>query len=423
VAGVGVGLTPAWRAASDGLSGAINRELSAGEPRKARIRQALVVIQMAVATVVLVGVGVSIRSFIKLREVPLGFSARHLTFTGVDLRRSGFDERTGPAFYERMRQRVAAMPDVGAATIADEAPMLGFNRDRVLSEGEPPAPDGHGTETPYSVVDASYFSTLGIDVLEGRTFDSRDRRGSPEVVVINATMARQRWPGRDPVGQRLRIENGNRLVHVIGVVADGKYEDITETQLPFMYFALAQHYLHDITVIASPRGLAAPARDAITRALVEIHPTIVFGGIGSMTLDDLLEVSLVLPRTIVGTNLTFAVLTLALALLGLYSTVFYAVSQRRKEMGIRTALGAQPRDLFTLVLRQTGWVALAGTTLGVAAGMALLPLASSIFYGIGSSEPAVVVAVALTSALVALFTTYAVARQWIGLSSTEMLRE
>ena len=112
--------------------------------------------------------------------------------------------------------------------------MSGFPRDRVLTDGEPPPPDGHGADTRYSVVDPTYFSTLGIDIVSGRGFDSRDRSGSVEVVIVNATMARQRWPGRDPIGKRLRIENGNRLVQVVGVVPDGKYEDVTEEPLPFM---------------------------------------------------------------------------------------------------------------------------------------------------------------------------------------------
>ena len=415
--GFAVGLAPAWRAASDGLSGAINRELAAGEPRKARIRQVLVVIQMAVATVVLVGVGVSIRSFINLRHAPLGFSARQLAFVGVDLHRSGFDGRTGPAFYERMRQRLAVVPGVEAVTLADEPPMAGFPRDRVLTEGErrrrtATAPRRH-TRSSTRAISRPSASTSS----RAAAFDSRDQSGSVEVVIVNATMARQRWPGRDPIGKRLRIENGNRLVQVIGVVPDGKYEDVTEEPLPFMYFTLAQHYLPDITVIARTRGTAVPARDTLTRALLEMDPTIVFGGIGTMTLDDLLELSLLLPRAIVATTLVFGVLTLALAVLGLYSTVFYSVSQRKKEMGIRMALGAQPRDLFALVLKQTGWVAATGAILGMAAGMALLPLASSIFYGIGAVEPLVVSAVAMCSVVVALSTTYLVARQWMGLSS------
>jgi ABC-type antimicrobial peptide transport system permease subunit len=352
----------------------------------------------------------------------LGFSARHLFFVGVDLRRSGFDARTGPAFSERMRRHVAELPGVEAATLADNPPLAGFSHDHVATEGEPLSPDGHGSETPYSVVDASYFSALGIELLQGRTFDSRDKADGPEVVVINATMARQRWPGRNPIGQALRIENGNRPVQVIGVVSDGKYEDITEPQRPFMYFALAQHYLPDITVIARPRQAAPLPRETILKALADVQPEIVLGGIGAMTLDDLLSLSLLLPRAIVVTTVTFGVLTLALAVLGLYSTVFYSVSQRTKEMGIRMALGAQSRDIFALVLRQTGLVAVAGATLGAGAGMALLPLAASIFYGIGAIEPVVIGLVSIVSIMVALATTYAVARQWMGLSSIEMLR-
>ena len=406
-AGVAVGVGPALRGAADGLSGAINRELSTAEPRKARIRHALVVIQMAVATVVLVGVGVSIHSLVNLRHVPLGFSARNLVFAGVDMRRSGYDERTGPAFYQRMLERVRATPGVEAVTIASEAPMLGYSTDNVIADGDPPPADGHGAPTPYMVVDDRYFATLGIGVLQGRTFDSRDQHGRTEVVVINATLARQHWPGGDPLGRRLRIENGHRLVEVIGVVPDGRYGDVDEDQLPFMYFALAQHYLPDATIIARSNG----ARDTVMLALQDV-PNIVFGGIGMMTLDDVLGLSLFLPRTIVWTTMVFGVLAFGLAAVGLYSTVFYSVSQRRMEIGIRTALGATPRHLFGLVLRESGWVALAGAGVGLLSGLALLPLASSIFFGIGSIEPLVLLPVACTSAAIALATTYLVVRPW-----------
>ena len=416
-AGVAVGVGPALRGAADGLSGAINRELSTAEPRKARIRHALVVIQMAVATVVLVGVGVSIHSLVNLRHVPLGFSARNLVFAGVDMRRSGYDERTGPAFYQRMLERVRATPGVEAVTIASEAPMLGYSTDNVIADGDPPPADGHGAPTPYMVVDDRYFATLGIGVLQGRTFDSRDQHGRTEVVVINATLARQHWPGGDPLGRRLRIENGHRLVEVIGVVPDGRYGDVDEDQLPFMYFALAQHYLPDATIIARSNG----ARDTVMLALQDV-PNIVFGGIGMMTLDDVLGLSLFLPRTIVWTTMVFGVLAFGLAAVGLYSTVFYSVSQRRMEIGIRTALGATPRHLFGLVLRESGWVALAGAVVGLLSGLALLPLASSIFFGIGSIEPLVLLPVACTSAAIALSTTYLVVRPWTRVAVLELLR-
>jgi ABC-type antimicrobial peptide transport system permease subunit len=316
-----------------------------------------------------------------------------------------------------MRERLLATPDIEAVALAGDAPLLGYSTDHVVADGDPPPADGHGAPTPYFVVDERYFTTLGIRVLQGRTFDSRDRQDRTEAVVINSTLAHQHWPGRDPLGRRLRIENGHRLVEVIGVVADGRYGDIAEDQQPFMYFALAQHYLPDVTVIVRTNG----TRDTVIRALDGL-PHVVFGGVGIMTLDDVLGLSLILPRTIVWTTIVFGILAFGLAAFGLYSTVFYAVSQRRMEIGIRTALGATPRHLFTLVLRESGWVALVGAVVGLGSGLSLLPLASSIFYGIGSTEPIVLVSVALASAAVALATTYMVVRPWTRLAVLDLLR-
>jgi predicted permease len=421
VAGIAVGMAPAWRAASDGVSGALNREVSAREPRMGRIRNVLVVMQMTVATLAMVGVGVSIQSLKNLERVSLGFSARNLVFTGVDMRRSGYDERTGRQFYERIRQRLAQMPDIDAVSLVDGPAMgNGFGREYVVAEHDTLPPRTRGAETRFSVVDDRYFSTLGISLLAGRTFAADDRIRNPEVVVINATMARRHWAGRDPVGQRLRIENGNRLMQVIGVVADGKYDDVEEPQLPFMYFALGQHYLADIVVIARTRD-ARPAPDMVARALLATEPNVIFGGLGLMTLDRLLAMQLFLPRAIVVTVIGFGALTLALAIVGLYSTVFYSVSQRRHEMGIRVALGAQPRDLFMIVLGQTARVASLGATLGVAAGSASLPLVTSLFYGIRPVEPMVVAAVACASVAVALVTAYLAARPWTRMSALDMV--
>ncbi len=419
-AGLAVGLAPAWRAAQDGLSGAINRELSIGEPRKARVRSVLVVIQMAVAALVMVGLGVAVRSFVSLERAPLGFSARHLAYASVNLARSGYTEATGRQFYQRIRERVAALPGVEAVTLADSAPLAGAGRDSVRAEGGPTSANDGGTQTSYAVVGDQYFATIGIGLTGGRLFDSRDRIGGPEVVVINATLARQLWPQTTPVGRRIRVAHGDRVVQVIGVVQDSKYEDVTEDPSPFMYFALAQRYEPALTVIVRSSGEHVPGADAIMRALFDLDPNIV--GTGFLTLDDLLRLSLLLPRTIAITATVFGLLTLGLAVLGLYSTVFYSVSQRKAEMAIRSALGAGTLDIFAAVLRHTVWVAVIGTVLGLGAGLALLPLASSIFFGIGAVEPGVVGTVALTSMLVALATTYVVARPWTRMASIDILR-
>jgi predicted permease len=229
VAGVAIGIAPACRVAAGGISSALNAEASGSGPRRSRMRSLLVVVQIAVATLVMMGVGASVLSLRNLVQVPLGFSARHLVLTGVEMRRSGYDERTGRPFYERMRQRVMALPEVEAVTLAIGPPLgNGWGRDYVAAEGAVLPPGVRGAETPYAIVDDRYFSTLGINVLAGRTFDAGDRAGHPEVAVINATMARRHWPDQDPLGRRLRIETRNRLVQVVGVVADGKYENVDE---------------------------------------------------------------------------------------------------------------------------------------------------------------------------------------------------
>jgi putative ABC transport system permease protein len=423
VSGLTVGLLPAWRSAAHGLSGALNRESIAAEPNRGRTRSALVITQMAIAILVLVAMGISVQSLLNLERAPLGFSARNLRFALVLMGQSGYDERTGPPLYERIRRRIGAIPGVEAVSLIDGPPLFnGRGRDYVMAEHEMPGAAGRGAETRLSVVDSAYFSTLGIDLRAGRTFDTRDRSNSPEVVVINETMARRHWAGRDPIGQRLRIENGNRLVQVIGVVADGKYDEIDEDQLPFMYFSLDQHYLAQVVLAVRLEPASAVSVTTMTKALREMEPNLGAVEFGGSTFDDLLALHLYLPRLIVKTVSVFGGFTLVLAVVGLYSSVFYSVSQRRGEIGIRIALGAQPRDLFLMVLRETTWLALGGAAVGTAAGLALLPLVASAFYGIRPVEPVVIAVVACVSVLVSLLTAYIAARPLTRMSAAGAIR-
>jgi ABC-type antimicrobial peptide transport system permease subunit len=163
-------------------------------------------------------------------------------------------------------------------------------------------------------------------------------------------------------------------------------------------------------------------RDAVMLALFDLQPSLAIGGVGLTTLDDTLRLSLMLPRIVATTTIVFSLVTLALAVFGLYSTVFYAVSQRRMEMGIRATLGATPRDLFALVLREAGWRAGTGAAVGLALGFAVVPIASSVFYGIGTVEPTAIMGVALVSGLVVIATSYVVARPWMRRTAIDLLR-
>jgi predicted permease len=417
VAGIVIGLPPALRGASDGLSGALNRGKAIGDPGKSRLRGVLVLLQMAVVTVVLGGMGVSLHSLFKLRHLPLGFTARDLVYGGVDLRRSGYDEAHAPAFMEKMRARIAAHPGVDGVTLASDPPMMGYSLDHMTIAGTTP-PAGGGSDMPYLVVDDGYFSMLGITLLQGRTFDSRDRVRGNDVAVVSLAFADRYLPGQDPIGRRLRRQSNGRHVEVIGVVADGKYSEIDEDVVPMVYLPLAQNAVAIVTVIAKTRG----PRDTVLLALQEMEPRLVPGGVGLLTLDDALRLSTMVPLTIVWMTLSFGLIAIAMAVFGLYSTVFYAVSQRRMEFGIRTTLGASPRDLYAMVLSQTGWLAVCGALGGVAAGFAIMPLAASVFYGIARVELLAMVAAASGAAAILILTTYSVVRPWTRIAAMDLLR-
>lgn len=416
VSGVLIGLPPALRGASDGLAGAINREKAAGDPRTSRLRGVLILVQMAVATVVLACVGISLHSLFNLRHLPLGFTARHLVYGGVDLRRSGFDAARAPAFMEKMRARVAALPGVDGVALASDPPLMGYSMDRMTIDALPPPADGRGHEMPYLVVDERYFSTLGVALLQGRTFDSRDRAGRAEVAVVNRQFARRYCPDQNAIGHRIRRQSDGHLLAIVGVVVDGKYGDIDEEPVSMVYLPLAQRDVPSVTVIARSNG----PRDSVVLALEEMEPRIVLGG--AMTLDDALRLSTMLPLAIVWTTLVFAFIAVAMSIFGLYSTVFYAVTQRRTEIGIRVTLGASTRDLFGLVLRQTGWLAALGAIGGLASGFALMPLAASIFYGVAPVEPMAMAGAAVGVSALVLCTTYRVVRPWTRLAAMDLLR-
>jgi predicted permease len=418
VVGVGVGLPPALRGASDGLSSAITREIVVGDARKSRLRHALIVIQMAVATVVLAVIGASLHSLFSLRHLPLGFTARHLVYCGLDVRRSGYDRDHAPAFLERVRARVSAIPGVDGVTLASDPPMMGYSMDQ-LTIDDAPLVNGRGNDMPYLVVDERYFSTIGVTVLRGRTFDSRDRAGGTDTAVVNETFVHRYFPDREPVGRRVRRLSDRRLIEIIVIVADGKYNEIDEAPIPLMYLSLAQQDAPIVTVIARSSG----PRDAVLLALGEMDPHIVYGGVGAMTLDEALRVSTLLPLAIAWTTLVFGIIAIAMAMFGLYSTVFYGVSQRRRELAIRMALGASPRDLFAMVLGQTSRLAAAGAAIGLASGFALMPLAAAIFYGIAPVEPLAIGGAVLCVTAVLVLTTYSVVRPWTRLAAMDLLRQ
>jgi hypothetical protein len=274
----------------------------------------------------------------------------------------------------------------------------------------------------YNLVDDNYFSVLGLPVLPGRIFDSTDGEHSSEVVIINRTLARKFWPDQDVIGKRLRIERGNRLVQIVGVVPDSKYDDLDEPQLPFMYLAIRQHprEAEDLAFTFATGGKPRLWVEPILNRIHKVNPQAYCFMTG--TFEDQLNLALLLPRIIFACVSGFGLLALLLSMAGIYATTSYSVGERKKEIGIRLALGAQPRQLMASLLRQSIVITGVGLAVGIGLGVAMSALLGSLLFGIRPVETGVLVGVVTLTATMALVTAYLAARPWVKIDPLEAVR-
>ena len=418
--GLATGLAPGLHASTPNLAAALSGEVAIGGTRKGRARNLLVVMQVAACTVVLIGVGLCLQSLHNLRQVNLGFSARNVAIYSVNnMQENGISEQHGRAIYSRVRESVSQLPGVESVSLSDSYPLSGSGTtDQVLFEGTT-ANGGRGVSIAYGVVDGNYFSTLGIPLLTGRIFTASDTEKSPEVILINRTMSEKYWPNQSPVGRTVGIENGKRHVTVIGVVGDTKYSDVDEAPQPHMYLAFTQHYQPGFTILVRTSGNPTQWSSAISETLHNLSPEL---GYLNITMGEWLEFALYVPRLTLICVSAFGVLAFVLAAVGLYGAVFYSVSERTREMGIRVALGAEPWDLWKLVLRQTSTITAIGIFLGIAGGVGAGVLARSMLYKIQIVEWFVFFGVAFTMIAMTLITAYSAARPWMRVDPMKAVR-
>ena len=417
-AGLATGLVPGLYSSTPNLASALSGELAVGARRKGRIRNSLVAAQVAVCTLVFIGVGLCFRSLANLRHVDLGFSTRNIAIWNAGLQ--SLSEDRGRELCAKIRETASETSGVESVSLAGDIPVsqneASVERVRV---GNSSAPAGGDESIAFAMVDENYFSTLGIPLLMGRVFGSADAPKAPEVIIVNQRMGAEYWPGQNPVGKTVEVENGHRRATVVGVVADGKYVDIDEPPRPFMYFDLNQHYQSAVYLLVRTNGAPRPWLTPLSEALEKAAPGLPFL---AMTIDDWLDFALFVPRITLFCIVGFGGLAFMLAAVGLYGAVFYSVSERKKELGVRAALGASPRDLWNMILRQTGAVAATGVSLGILAGVIASALVRSLLYGIRPVEWTVFAAVALTMGSMTALTAYSAARPWLGTDPMDAVR-
>lgn len=420
--GFATGLAPGLQASTPNLAAAMSGEIAIGGTRKGRIRSLLVVMQVAACTVVLIGVGLCLKSLLNLRKENFGFSARNVAiYTFNNSPDNGYSEQKGREFYTLLREAVTHLPGVESISLADMYPLgMGGNSgaQRVRIDGGI-ADSNHGDSIGFGNVDAAYFSTLGIPILGGRVFKESDTAKTPEVIVINQTMARKYWPNQDPIGKTVHHEHGKTFATVVGLVGDTKVTDVDEEVKPLMYFAFSQHYQPRFSALVRTKGSPAQWMNPIAEAVRKLDPEL---GYQSLTMNENLGFAFYVPRLVLVCVSAFGALAFFLAAIGLYGAVFYSVSERTREMGIRVALGAQQSDLWKLIFRQTSAITSIGLVLGIAGGIGASILARSLLYQIQSVEWLVLVGVAFVMLAMTIITAYSAARPWMRADPMQSVR-
>ena len=414
VTGLIFGLAPALEASSFGVSEALKEgsRSSSGQGR-GRLRNTLVVGEMALALVLLVGAGLLIRSFASLTSVDPGFNAVHLLTMNVNLPDSRYQTLARMIAFERQAlDRLAALPGVEHAAAVFGLPFGEMLISGDISvEGQPSARAGARK----LVVSSDYFRTLGMPLVEGRFFNDHDSESSPHVIIVSQSVAKHLWPHDDPIGRHID-PSGNTTSNwytVVGVVGDVKQQSLDESVNPVIYTPYAQSpipfMMQDITFVVrtapDPAALIGPAR----RAIDAVDPNLpVFD---AASLSQLVSDTVEEPRFNTFLLGVFATLALLLAIVGIYGVMSYATAQRTHEIGIRMALGAERKNVLKLVVGQGIRLTLAGVGIGLAGAFVLTRLLAKFLYGVGPLDAATFAAAVVLITAVALLATYIPARR------------
>ncbi len=413
--GLFVGMMPALRAARTNVSSVLHEggRASSSGPRRQFARNVLVVAQVAGSFVLLIVAGLFIRSLEKAEKMNIGFNPEHVLDLSVDVEQVGYKEPQAREAYREMDKRIGALPGVESVSEAFIVPMGYVSAgDRIWIQEHPYVAGQQPAEISYNMVTPNYMDTLQIPLLHGRKFSDADSEKASPVAIINQTMAKRFWPNEDALGKHFSKKSVNGpFMEVVGIVQDGKYQNLTETPQPFFYLPFEQSYLslrtiHVRTTVA-PESLALQIQSAIHEVVPNVPITQV------KTMDEALQGAngFFLFRFGAQLTSTMGLLGLILAVVGIYSVVSYAAAQRTQEIGIRVAMGASPQNILKMVLRQGLSVVGIGLAAGLVLALAGTRVMSGLIVGIKPTDPLTFVVVFALLTAIALFACWVPARR------------
>ena len=411
--GIIFGLAPALNASKTNLTESLKegtRGSTEGRHR-ARTRNILVTLSIAMSLVLLTGAGLLLRSFIELAGINPGFDYENVAVLTVPARAAYKTEAEYIDFQHRLQREVAAIPGVTSAGATTILPLSGGQLVYTFEiAGRPPFPIGQGPSVTTVQVTPNYFNTMRIPLKRGRDVAYTDTLNTPGVVVVNEQFVRQYFRNEEPIGRKIRIGNGDSFEEneIIGVAGDVKYLELTEEALPMFYLPYSQTPRRNLNFVARADNAEAlaPALRAAVKRLDRQQPIISVETLESMRGEMLAErrFSLILLTAL-------SIIALVLAAIGIYSIMSYTVTQRTSEIGIRMALGAEARDILRLVVGQSAKIVGIGVVIGVIFALMTTRLMSSLLYGVAPTDPATFAAICVVIGTVALIASWIPARR------------
>jgi predicted permease len=409
-AGFLFGLAPALQATNPDTVSAVKGE-SDGARSKSRVSSGLVVFQMALSLLLLISSGLFLRSLQGATEIDPGFDEpKNLVMASFDPGLQGYDDARSRELFDRVLEQVQALPDVTAAALTDTPPLGISGSDRGVGIPGYEFTEGELRSLMYAKVSEGYMETMGIELLAGRTFTRQDDEVGPPVIIINRRFADRFWPGESALGKIVQTAGADR--EVIGVMETGKYRSLGEPANEFMWFPQRELFTTSVTVVArtpsNPQAVLSSIRSIVRGADPDMPVYDV------RTMEDHMGMAL-LPARLGGSVLgLFGVLGLLLAGVGIYGVMAYSVAQRKRELGIRVALGADRGTVLKQVLTEGLKLAVIGTVLGLAGAAGAARLVEGLLYNVSAMDPAAFLGVPTVLVLVAAFAVYLPARRAAG---------
>ena len=423
VTGLVFGLLPALRSTGADLA-LVMKEGARGTvsgPARQRLRGVLIVAEVALSFALLIGAGLLVRSLDRLLRVDKGFDAEHVMSAFISLPASRYPElHQQTAFFDDLREGVAALPEVRAAAYVNNLPLDGGVNGTVVIEGREFPPDAQPL-TEKRIVSPGYFDVLRTPLVAGRAFDDRDRAGSPPVVIVNQAFASRFFAGESALGKRVDFAwETEGMQEIVGVVEDVRERALHLPAQPTMYVPHAQRPEEDGFLIVRASGDPHQLVPAMRAAVATLDATLPLSEV--RTLEDVLAEGLAERRLATSLFGVFSLVSLALAAIGLYAVISYTVLQRRQEIGIRMALGARGQQVIRTVLGQGLGLIGAGVVLGALAALSLGRFLSALLFGVDAADPVTFAAVALLLVAIALLASIVPAVRAARLDPASVLR-